>query len=340
MSPFGKEDRRRHARYHLPRPPLGEVGPDGSTVARAFARQGKRPGGAGAAFGAGAGNPLRREAGAEPCVPAAHSETERRRRKRHPAPGERASSANASREVSRERFDAVLFDLDGVVTSTAAVHMAAWKRVFDAFLEGVAPGRGVDRRPFEQRDYRLYVDGRPRYDGVRGFLASRAVTLAEGRPDDPPGRETVCGLGNRKNEVFRAELGASGVTAFPSTVSWIRALRRQGFKTAIVTASRNGATVLAATGVADQFDAVLDGIEAARMGLAGKPAPDTYVAAARMLGVETRRAVVVEDAVAEIRAGRDGGFGLVIGLAGPDDADEMLDNGADDVVADLGEMAG
>jgi beta-phosphoglucomutase-like phosphatase (HAD superfamily) len=255
---------------------------------------------------------LRREAGAAPRVP---------------APGEPAASANAARKVTRKRFDAVLFDLDGVVTSIAALHMAAWKRVFDPFLDGVAPGRGVDRRPFEQRDYRVYVDGRPRYDGVRGFLASRAIALAEGGPDDPPGRETVCGLGNRKNDVFRAELDASGATAFPATVRWIHTLRRQGFKTAVVTASRNGAAVLAA-----------------RLRLAGKPAPDTYVAAARMLGVETRRAVVVEDAIAGVRAGRDGGFGLVIGVAGSDDADEMVDNGADLVVADLvvadlGEMA-
>jgi alpha,alpha-trehalase len=245
----------------------------------------------------------------------------------------------SAREVTRERFDAVLFDLDGVVTSTAALHMAAWKCVFDAFLDVLAPGVGIDRRPFDERDYRVYVDGKPRYDGVRGFVASRAVTLAEGHPDDPPGRETVCGLGNRKNEVFRAELDARGATAFPSTVGWIGELRRQEFKTAVVTASRNGAAVLAATGVADLFDVVFDGNTASRLGIAGKPAPDTYVAAARMLDVETRRAVVVEDAIAGVRAGRDGGFGLVIGLAGPDDADEMLDNGADIVVADLGEMS-
>ncbi len=252
----------------------------------------------------------------------------------------RSSGDVVARKVTRERFDAVLFDLDGVVTSTAAVHMAAWKRVFDAFLDGAAPGQGIDRRAFGERDYRVYVDGKPRYDGVRGFLASRGVTLPEGGPGDPPGGETVCGLGNRKNELFRAELDTRGARACPSTVRWIRELRRQGFKTAVVTASRNGTAVLAATGLADQFDVVLDGNEAARLRLAGKPAPDTYVAAARTLGAEKRRAVVVEDAIAGVRAGRDGGLGLVIGVAGPDDTDEMVDNGADVVVADLSEMAG
>jgi alpha,alpha-trehalase len=241
--------------------------------------------------------------------------------------------------VTKERFDAVLFDLDGVLTATAKLHAACWKRLFDEFLERRAAERGEPFRPFEvDSDYLLYVDGKPRFDGVRDFLASREIRLPEGDPDSSPGEESICGLGNRKNEFVNEVLASEGVEAYPGSVAWLRWLRNQGLRTAVVSSSHNCQAVLRSAGIADEFDARVDGEVANRLGLSGKPAPDTFLAAARELGVEPKRAVVVEDAIAGVAAGRAGGFGLVIGVDRKGDPRALEEAGAHVVVRDLGEL--
>jgi beta-phosphoglucomutase family hydrolase len=241
--------------------------------------------------------------------------------------------------LNRERFDAVLFDLDGVITDTARVHAVAWKRMFDDFLREHASERGGDVSPFDvETDYLQYVDGKPRSEGVRGFLESREIRLPEGRVDDPPDRPTVRGLGNRKNELLKAVIDSDGVEVYEGSLALVRRLRQEGFKTAIVSSSRNCARVLAAAGIADLFDVRVDGEVAADRHLAGKPAPDTFLAAAEQLGVAPERSVVVEDAISGVRAGRAGDFGLVIGVAREGNAEVLAENGADLVVADLAEM--
>ncbi|MFQ5876386.1 MAG: HAD family hydrolase [Acidobacteriota bacterium] len=242
-------------------------------------------------------------------------------------------------DVSRDRFDAVLLDLDGVLTATARMHAACWKAMFDAFLSRRAAARGEPFEPFDaQSDYRLYVDGRPRYEGVRSFLESRSIGLPHGDPADPPDAETICGLGNRKNDLVREAIASGGVEVYDDSVAWVRRLRDAGIRTAVVSSSRNCEAILRAAGIAGLFDLRLDGEEAARRRLAGKPAPDTFLEAARRLGVEPRRAVVVEDAISGVRAGRAGGFGLVIGLARQGDAEALRRAGADLVVRELGEL--
>lgn len=242
-------------------------------------------------------------------------------------------------EITRERFDAVLFDLDGVLTATARLHGACWKRMFDEFLEQRAVAAGGPFQPFDvATDYKEYVDGKLRYDGVRSFLESRGIELPMGEPDDPPDRETICGLGNRKNELIGELLDTEGVDVYEQSVAWVRQLHREGFATAVVSASKNCERVLAAAGIADLFDFRVDGVVAAELGLPGKPAPDTFLEGARRLGVEPERAIVVEDAVSGVQAGRAGGFGLVIGVDRKGDPDALRDNGADLVVSDLGEL--
>jgi beta-phosphoglucomutase family hydrolase len=241
--------------------------------------------------------------------------------------------------LSRNRFDAVLFDLDGVLTATAKVHAACWKRMFDEYLRMRAAKTGVSFRPFEiQTDYKTYVDGKPRYDGVRDFLKSRAIDLPEGNPSDPPTAETVCGLGNRKNDMINDVLESEGVEPYEGSIALVRQLRRQGMKTAVVSSSQNCLTVLQAAKMADLFDARVDGGVAAQLDLRGKPSPDTFLAAATQLGVWPQRAVVVEDAISGVQAGRAGRFGLVIGVARKGEGDALKDNGADVVVADLSEL--
>jgi beta-phosphoglucomutase family hydrolase len=236
-------------------------------------------------------------------------------------------------------FDAVLFDLDGVVTDTARLHAAAWAELFDDLLGRRAAGRGEPFRPFDPvADYLAHVDGRPRYEGVRGFLAARAIVLPEGEPSDPPGTETVHGLGARKDALFLQRLRRDGVEAFAATVQLIRALRARGVKTAVVTSSRNGREVLRAAAIEDLFDVHLDGLDAEALGLAGKPAPDPFLAAAARLGVTPGRAVVIEDAVSGVEAGRRGGFGLVIGVDRGGNREALAAHGADLVVGDLGEL--
>ncbi|MGI9032662.1 MAG: HAD family hydrolase [Acidimicrobiales bacterium] len=236
-------------------------------------------------------------------------------------------------------LDAVIFDMDGVVTETATVHAAAWKKLFDEYLQERARETGEPFVEFdEETDYERYVDGKNRYDGVRSFSESRGITLPEGTPDDPPDRETVCGLGNRKDGYFNAWVKDKGVRAFPTTVKLIEDLKKRGVRVAIVTSSRNAGVVMDAAGVADLFEAKVDGRDAAELGLAGKPDPATYLEAAKRLGVEPAKAAVVEDALSGVESGHRGGFGLVVGVARGGQRQALLDAGADVVVADMGEL--
>jgi beta-phosphoglucomutase family hydrolase len=229
---------------------------------------------------------------------------------------------------------ACLFDMDGVLTETATVHAAAWKEMFDAFLERRGEGPPFD----EVRDYDAYVDGKPRYDGVRGFLASRDIELPEGSPDDPPDAETVCGLGNRKNDIVQRLIRERGVEAFPGSVRFVQAVREAGLRTAVVSSSANTHEVLEAAGIADLFETVVDGHTIDERHLHGKPAPDSFLAAAEELGVPPAEAAVFEDALAGVEAGHAGKFGCVIGVNRSDEADELREHGADVVVDDLAEL--
>ena len=244
-----------------------------------------------------------------------------------------------SKRVSRDEYDAVLFDLDGVVTDTANVHARCWKRMFDEYLQKRARQRGEAFRPFDlAADYQLYVDGKPRFDGVRDFLRSRGIQLPEGSPDDPAEAETVCGLGNRKNELVNHVIADEGVEPYAGTVQFIHQLRRNGFKIAVVTSSQNCATVLKAAKLDEFFKVRVDGNTILAQRLAGKPAPDTFLMAARLLGVEPKRTVVIEDAISGVQAGVNGNFGLVIGIARKENAAELKNHGAHLVVSDLGEL--
>ncbi|RZB14104.1 HAD family hydrolase [Streptomyces sp. F001] len=235
-----------------------------------------------------------------------------------------------------EAILACLFDLDGVVTRTAVVHAAAWKETFDAFLRD---REGERFRPFDAgADYDEYVDGRPRADGVRTFLASRGIHLPEGRPDDPPDAPTVHGVGNRKNNLLLEKIRTGGVEAYASTLRYIEAVRAQGLRTAIVSSSANCRAVLRAIDAEGLFDVRIDGVVAAERKLPGKPRPDTFLAAAHDLGVEAGRAAVFEDALAGMDAGRAGGFGYVVGVARAGQADALYAHGADIVVQDLAEL--
>jgi beta-phosphoglucomutase family hydrolase len=243
------------------------------------------------------------------------------------------------RAIIRERYDAVLLDLDGVITDTASVHAACWKQMFDEYLLKRATLRGEAFRSFEiATDYRLYVDGKPRFDGVRDFLISRGIQLPEGSMDDPPEAETVGGLGNRKNDLVNNIIEEKGVEPYEGSVTFIRQLRHQGFKIAVVTSSQNCTAVLKAAKLDHFFDLSVDGNVIHAEHLAGKPAPDTYLRAAKLLGVEPSRAVVIEDAISGVEAGSAGGFGLVIGVARRGNAEELRPHGAHLVVNDLGEL--
>ncbi len=237
-------------------------------------------------------------------------------------------------------FNAVIFDLDGVVTDTASVHARAWKEMFDSYLKKREERENSSSPPFDiKKDYHKYVDGMPRYDGVETFLAARGIELEYGSPDDPAGTETVCGLGNRKNELFQKILKEEGdVKVYHSTVDLIVNLREKGIRTAIVSSSKNCRTILEKTGLTDLFDARVDGIDGAEQNLKGKPAPDTFLAAARQLGVRPEQAVVVEDAISGVEAGRSGDFGWVVGVDRNGINDALYQNGADRVVSDLKEL--
>jgi beta-phosphoglucomutase family hydrolase len=234
---------------------------------------------------------------------------------------------------------ACLFDLDGVLTQTARVHAAAWKEMFDAFLRARAARTGDAFVPFDLvDDYDDYVDGKPRYDGVRSFLASRGIDLPLGRTSDPPIAETVSGLGNRKNELVLALIHEQGVEAYQGSVRYVHAARDAGLRRAVVSSSANCKEVLAAAGLVELIEVRIDGIVAAREHLKGKPAPDTFLAAARALDVPPARAAVFEDALAGVAAGRAGRFGYVVGVDRVGQAEALREHGADLVVSDLAEL--
>jgi beta-phosphoglucomutase family hydrolase len=241
--------------------------------------------------------------------------------------------------ITRDKYDAVLFDLDGVITATAKLHAACWKKMFDEFLEKHASRKGEPFKPFEiATDYRLYVDGKPRFDGVRDFLTSRNINLPEGTRDDPPKTETVGGLGNRKNDLINEVIDSVGVDAYEGTITLARQIRDAGIKIAVVTSSQNCDVVLKAAKVDDLFVVRVDGNTIIEQHLSGKPAPDSYLEGAKRLGVDPQRTVVVEDAISGVQAGRNGKFGLVIGVDRKGNGDELKKNGADVVVKDLGEF--
>lgn len=244
----------------------------------------------------------------------------------------------AQTTVDWQAWDAVLFDLDGVVTPTAEVHMHAWEAMFTSYLTARSAADGVAYPPYTGQDYFSYVDGKPRYDGVRSLLASREITIPEGTPDDPPTAETVCGLGNRKNEAFSKILATEGVTAYPGSKRLVDELHRRGIPLAVVSSSRNAPAVIAAAGMSDDFAFVMHGGLAAELHLPGKPAPDTFAHAAAVLGTTNARAVVLEDAINGVAAGHAGDFGLVIGVDRGAGADALTAAGADLVVTDLAQL--
>jgi beta-phosphoglucomutase family hydrolase len=234
---------------------------------------------------------------------------------------------------------ACLFDMDGVVTKTATVHAAAWKEMFDEFLRTRAEQTGTEFVPFDPvKDYDDYVDGKPRLDGTRSFLQARHIDLPDGTPDDPPGTPTIYGLSNRKNDLVLQRLARGDIEVYEGTVSYIRSAKKLGIKTAIVSSSANTEQVLESTHLTDLFDTRIDGVIATKRALKGKPAPDTYLAAAQQLGVEPRHAAVFEDALAGVAAGRAGDFGLVVGVDRVGQAAELRQHGADIVVRDLAEL--
>jgi len=238
-----------------------------------------------------------------------------------------------------EGVSACLFDLDGVLTETAKVHAAAWKEMFDQFLRDWADRHGQQYVPFDPvRDYDEYVDGRPRYEGVRSFLASRGIELPQGSPADPPSSETIDGLGNRKNEIVLRLIHEQGVQPYEGSVRYVHAAIEAGLHRAVVSSSTNCRDVLRAAGIDGLFEEIIDGVVAEREHLRGKPCPDTYLAGARAVGVEPRQAAVFEDALAGVEAGRAGGFGFVVGVDRVGQADALRADGADVVVGDLAEL--
>jgi beta-phosphoglucomutase family hydrolase len=231
-----------------------------------------------------------------------------------------------------------LFDLDGVLTQTAKVHAAAWKEMFDVYLRRRTERTGEPFNEFTPEDYDAYVDGKPRYDGVRSFLQSRGIELPEGTPADPPDAETVHGLGNRKNELVLKLIHEQGVEAYEGSVRYVHAIADAGFARAVVSSSANCRDVLRAVGIEDLFDAIIDGVVAERDGLRGKPAPDTFLAGARAVGSEPGQCAVFEDALAGVEAGRAGHFGFVVGVDRVGQREALVRHGADIVVEDLSEL--
>jgi beta-phosphoglucomutase family hydrolase len=234
---------------------------------------------------------------------------------------------------------ACLFDLDGVLTQTAKVHAAAWKQMFDEFLRGWADSHDQEFVPFDQvEDYDEYVDGKPRYDGVRSFLESRGIELPQGSPNDPPSAQTIDGLGNRKNEIVQKLIHDNGVEPYEGSVRYVHAVIKAGLKRAVVSSSTNTREVLRAAKLEDLFDEIIDGVVAEREHLKGKPAPDTYLAGAKAVGVQPGEASVFEDALAGVEAGRAGSFGAVVGVDRVGQAAALKAHGADLVVRDLAEL--
>ena len=235
------------------------------------------------------------------------------------------------------RITACLFDLDGVLTSTVELHKSAWKQTFDDFLRD---REGPGFAPFSEKDYDEHVDGRPRADGVRDFLAARGIDLPEGDPDDPPTAETINGIGNRKNDLLMSIIDERGITPYPGSVSYLEAVRDAGLAIGVVTSSRNAPAVLRAAGLSDFVRARVDGTVIAERHLRGKPEPDSFLAGADALGVDPANAAVFEDALAGVAAGRAGGFGYVVGVDRAHQADALRAHGADVVVGDLADLLG
>jgi len=240
-----------------------------------------------------------------------------------------------------DSISALLFDLDGVLTETAKVHAQAWEQAFDKLLGERAKKEGAEFVAFDRvRDYDEYVDGKPRYDGVRSFVASRGIQLPEGKEADPPGLDSIHAVGNLKNEIVLGLIEKQGVVAYEGSKHYLEAVQEAGLPRAVVSSSTNCQAVLKSAGIADFFDTIVDGVIAEREGLAGKPAPDTFLEGARLLGVAPAQAVVFEDALAGVKAGHDGHFGYVVGVDRVGQATELRDHGADVVVEDLAELLG
>ena len=235
-------------------------------------------------------------------------------------------------------YKAVIFDMDGVITQTAQVHAQAWKRMFDDFLKGISPEE--EQKPFDiKSDYKIYIDGKPRYDGVKSFLHSRGIDLPFGSPQDPPDKKTVCGLGNKKNSFFLELVKENGAEVYSSSVDLVKELKKENKKVAVISASKNCSAILKAAGIQEIFDVQVDGVVSAELNLKGKPHSDIFLEAARRLKISPEQAVVVEDSLAGVEAGRKGNFGWVIGVARSEGDDPLLrDRGADQVVTDLGEL--
>jgi len=241
--------------------------------------------------------------------------------------------------IDPEKCDAVIFDMDGVLTDTAQVHARAWKQMFDEYLTSRSETRSDSFEEFDiDQDYKRYIDGKPRYEGVQSFLASRGIELDRGETGDPPDARTICGLGNRKNQLFLERLREEGAVRFDEAVKFVRQLQNAGIRVAVISASRNAREVLEEAGIAGLFEVRVDGIVAARQGLEGKPAPDVFVEAARRLEVEPGRCVIVEDALAGVEAGKRGDFAQVIGVSRENGVDALREAGADVVVRDLTEI--
>ncbi len=256
----------------------------------------------------------------------------------------KARAAEANRQngksiFSRKIYDAVLFDLDGVITSTEKIHCACWKKTFDEFFLARERETGEIFSPFDEtEDYLRYVDGKPRHDGVRSFLLSRGIELPGGQSGSPPGESSIFGIGNRKNELFVKTLENRSVEIYETSISLARFLKEAGFRLAIVSSSRNCKAVMTTAGIEGLFSVIVDGVSAMEKGLRGKPEPDMFLEAARALGAKPERSVVIEDASVGVAAGAKGRFALVIGVARKNNETELISNGADIVVSDLGEL--
>ncbi len=237
-------------------------------------------------------------------------------------------------------FNTVIFDMDGVITKTAITHAAAWKKMFDEFLQKRAKEQGEEFVEFTQADYLSFVDGKPRYKGVASFLESRNISIAFGSTSDAPGVETICGLGNRKNEAFNEVIDRDGVEVYESTAQMLKDLAAAGIKLGVASSSKNCAPVLEAVDLLKTFGARVDGVVSAELGLSGKPEPDIFTTACEMLGSTPDKSIVVEDAVSGVQAGAKGNFGLTLGIAREDNEKELAENGADFVVTDLEEVDG
>lgn len=241
--------------------------------------------------------------------------------------------------IDFEKFKAVLFDLDGVLTSTEKIHSACWKKMFDEFLQEKSTETGEDFVPFDlERDYLKYIDGKPRYQGVRDFLTARSINLPEGTLKSPPSEKSIMGLGNKKNKLFNEIVERDGVEVYKSSLELVKYLNNKGIKMAVVSSSRNCRQILSASKMDSFFKVVVDGIKSAELGLEGKPEPDTFLQASRQLGVNPQHAVVIEDAISGVIAGKNGEFGLVVGIARKGNFNELRENGADIIVSDLAEI--